>query len=59
MCRLQSKDIRNMKKEGNITPPRAHNASKIESKDTEMAARPQNSKVQFFKMINNLKKYSN
>jgi hypothetical protein len=36
MCKLQHKTTRNVKKQGNMTPPKVYNSSIAESKDIEM-----------------------
>jgi hypothetical protein len=42
MCNLQHRKIRNMKKQGDMTPAKCHNSSITELKDIEMIKMPNN-----------------
>jgi hypothetical protein len=61
MSTSELRNTRNMKKQGNMTPPKAHNSSKTESKDIEMVEVPPDKefKSPVLKMVNDLKEDSN
>jgi hypothetical protein len=60
MHNLQPRNTRNIKKQGNMIPPKAYNFSITKSKDTEMAKmHDKEFKSLLMKMINNIKMDSN
>jgi hypothetical protein len=47
-AQIKPRNISNLKKQGNMTPPKAHNTSITESKNREVVRMSDNSKVYFF-----------
>jgi hypothetical protein len=57
MHKLHHRNIENMKKQGTMTPPKAHNSSITESKDTEgVEMLEEEFKTLVLKIISDLKK---